>query len=193
MAETAQAFRKETTDLAVHGMTCGNCVRHVTEAIQHVPGVSHAAVALDPGRAVVKWKPDAKPDADAVVGAVKQAGYEAIVQQADGHHAHGVSDWYLTLWVGVLCTVPLMIGEWVLGLATHRWFQWLSFALATVVQIIAVRASIAGPGTNSSAAAPTWTPWSPWVRRPLTPTACGSSSLNRVRTFISWKPPLLLP
>jgi P-type Cu+ transporter len=135
MAETAQAFRKETTDLAVHGMTCGNCVRHVTEAIQHVPGVSHAAVALDPGRAVVKWKPDAKPDADAVVGAVKQAGYEAIVQQADGHHAHGVSDWYLTLWVGVLCTVPLMIGEWVLGLATHRWFQWLSFALATVVQI----------------------------------------------------------
>lgn len=134
MAATAQASRTETTELLVHGMTCSNCVRHVTEAIQHVPGVSHASVALDPGRAVVKWKPDAQPNADAVIQAVKQVGYDAATGHAD-HHAHGLSDWQTTLWVGVLCTLPLMIGEWVFGLAMHRWFQWLSFALATVVQI----------------------------------------------------------
>jgi P-type Cu+ transporter len=134
MSETTQAFRTETTDLAVHGMTCSNCVRHVTEAIQQVPGVSHAAVTLDPGRAVAKWKPDAQPDVEAVIHAVKQAGYDAMVHEGE-HHAHGVSDWYMTLWVGLLCTVPLMIGEWVLGLALHRWFQWVSFGLATVVQV----------------------------------------------------------
>src|SRR5689334_9858982 len=121
MSETTQAFRTETTDLAVHGMTCSNCVRHVTEAIQQVPGVSHAAVTLDPGRAVAKWKPDSQPDVEAVIHAVKQAGYEAMVQKGE-HHAHGVSDWYMTLWVGLLCTVPLMIGEWVLGLAKYPWF-----------------------------------------------------------------------
>jgi P-type Cu+ transporter len=134
MAETAQAFRTKTTQLAVHGMTCGNCVRHVTEAIQDVAGVSHAAVALDPGRAVVKWKPNAKPDTEAVIQAVKKAGYTAMPGEG-GHHAHGVSEWRTTLWVGLVCTLPLMIGEWVLGLALHRWFQWLSFGLATVVQI----------------------------------------------------------
>ena len=134
MATTAQAFRTETTDLVVHGMTCSNCVRHVTEAIQHVPGVSHASVALDPGRAVVKWKPDTQPNVDAILHAVKQAGYEAAAGNGE-HHAHGLSDWQATLWVGLICTLPLMIGEWVFGLALHRWFQWLSFALATVVQI----------------------------------------------------------
>src|SRR5687767_5523816 len=134
MAATSQAFRTETTDLVVHGMTCSNCVRHVTEAIQDVPGVSHAAVALDPGRATVKWKSDTQPNVDAVLRAVKQAGYEAATGNGE-HHAHGLSDWQATLWVGLICTLPLMIGEWVFGLALHRWFQWLSFALATVVQI----------------------------------------------------------
>ena len=32
------------TLLAVQGMTCGNCARHVTEALQSVPGVAFAAV-----------------------------------------------------------------------------------------------------------------------------------------------------
>ncbi|HXJ73406.1 MAG TPA: cation transporter, partial [Candidatus Dormibacteraeota bacterium] len=32
------------TELSINGMTCGNCVRHVTEAIQGVPGVSGAQV-----------------------------------------------------------------------------------------------------------------------------------------------------
>ena len=45
--------------------------------------------------------------------------------------------WRLNLWVGLLGTVPLMLGEWVLGLGMTRWFQWCSFALAGVVQILA--------------------------------------------------------
>jgi len=33
------------TELLVSGMTCNNCARHVTEAIQNVPGVHSAAIA----------------------------------------------------------------------------------------------------------------------------------------------------
>jgi Cu+-exporting ATPase len=136
MGATAQTFRTETTttDLAVHGMTCANCARHVTEAIQRVEGVGHATVSLDPGHATVKWKRDARPDVSAVIGAIEKAGYQAETAHA-GEHTHQLSDWQLTVWVGLLCTVPLMIGEWAVGLAAHRWFQWLSFILATIVQV----------------------------------------------------------
>jgi len=116
----------------VHGMTCSNCVRHVREAIQEVEGVQQATVSLDVGRATVKWSPNASPDAEAVVRAVKQAGYAAEVAHA---HDHGVSDWQTTLWVGAICTGILMAGEWAFGLGTQRWFQWLAFVLATVVQV----------------------------------------------------------
>ena len=42
------------TLLAVQGMTCGNCARHVTEALQSVPGGAFAAVDLNQGRATVQ-------------------------------------------------------------------------------------------------------------------------------------------
>src|SRR5258705_5297829 len=135
MDKTAQTFTTETTDLAVRGMTCGNCVRHVTEAIQSVGGVGHATVSLDTGRAAVKWKRDAHPDVAAVIGAIEKAGYQAEAAQPHDHTTHRLSDWQLTLWVGLLCTLPLLVGEWAFGLATQRWFQWLSFILATIVQV----------------------------------------------------------
>src|SRR3954468_22905185 len=37
----------QVTELKVAGMTCGNCARHLTEALRAVPGVEHAAVALE--------------------------------------------------------------------------------------------------------------------------------------------------
>ena len=116
----------------VHGMTCSNCVQHVRQAIQEVEGVRQATVSLDGGHATVKWNQNASPDPEAVVRAVKQAGYAAEVAHA---HDHAVSDWQITLWVGATCTGILMAGEWAFGLGTQRWFQWLAFALATVVQL----------------------------------------------------------
>ena len=132
MATTSQAFRAESTDLMVHGMTCSNCVRHVREAIQEVAGVRQATVSLDVGRATVKWSQNASPNPEAIVRAVQQAGYTAEVAHA---HDHVVSDWQITLWVGATCTGILMAGEWAFGLGTQRWFQWLACALATVVQV----------------------------------------------------------
>ncbi len=40
-------------DLAVGGMTCDDCVRHVTRALESVPGVAEAKVDLATRSAVV--------------------------------------------------------------------------------------------------------------------------------------------
>src|SRR5690348_198080 len=78
---TALAAPKPT-ELDVSGMTCGNCARHVTEAIQSVPGVSSALVSLDSRKASVRWQAGAQPDVTAVVQAVEKAGYAAQVLEA---------------------------------------------------------------------------------------------------------------
>ncbi len=43
-----------TVELAVQGMTCGSCVKHVTKALQSVPGVNRVEVDLANGRATVE-------------------------------------------------------------------------------------------------------------------------------------------
>jgi len=126
-----------TTELHVNGMTCQNCARHVTEAIQSVPGVRSALVSLEKKSASVRWNADSPKDVAAVIAAVQKAGYEAkaIQAAAGGHSASKHADWQITLWLGLAVTAVLMIGEWVFGLAMTPWFQWLAFALAGVVQI----------------------------------------------------------
>src|ERR1039458_6704361 len=47
------------TGLLVKGMTCGNCARHVIEAIQSVSGVRSATVSLENKKATVRWNPGA--------------------------------------------------------------------------------------------------------------------------------------
>lgn len=43
-----------TVELQIQGMTCGSCVKHVTKALQSVPGVSRVDVDLANGRALVE-------------------------------------------------------------------------------------------------------------------------------------------
>lgn len=64
-----------TITLAIHGMTCGHCVRAVTAALQAVPGVAAVTVRLDDGRAQVTG--EAAPER--LVAAVAAEGYEASV------------------------------------------------------------------------------------------------------------------
>ncbi len=65
---------KETT-LHVEGMTCGHCVKHVTDALRKVDGVSGVDVELGEKRAVVQH--DAAAPLAALIAAVEEAGYEA--------------------------------------------------------------------------------------------------------------------
>lgn len=63
------------THLAVSGMTCDHCVRHVTEAISNVAGVNSVNVKLAEGIAVIES--DSAFNLEAVKEAVVAAGYSA--------------------------------------------------------------------------------------------------------------------
>ena len=64
-----------TTTLKVTGMTCGHCVAAVDNALKAVPGVTGAEVSLEKAQAVV----EGSADANALIAAVKEEGYEAEV------------------------------------------------------------------------------------------------------------------
>lgn len=59
-------------DLGVGGMTCDDCVVHVTEALESVAGVESARVDLDSRSAVVSARPDVS--AEALAAAVRTTG-----------------------------------------------------------------------------------------------------------------------
>ena len=58
-------------DLMVEGMTCGHCVRAVTDALGPLPGVSKVSVDLAKGQVLVSGD----PDPDAVRQAIEAEGY----------------------------------------------------------------------------------------------------------------------
>jgi copper chaperone CopZ len=65
-----------TTTFAVDGMTCGNCVRHVTEELTALPGVTDVHVDLVAGgSSPVTVTSDAPLSPEAIAGAVDEAGY----------------------------------------------------------------------------------------------------------------------
>lgn len=65
-----------TTTYTVKGMTCGHCVKSVTEELTKVDGVSDVSVDLESGAVTVT---SAAPLADAEVhAAVDEAGFEVV-------------------------------------------------------------------------------------------------------------------
>ena len=65
-----------TTTWTVQGMTCGHCVKAVTEEISAIPGVSDVVVELESG--LVTVTADTDPSVDAVAAAVDEAGYTLV-------------------------------------------------------------------------------------------------------------------
>jgi Cu+-exporting ATPase len=133
------------TELAVDGMTCSGCVRHVTEAIQEVGGVAGALVSLERKRASVRWVAESNANPQAVIAAIGKAGYAAkLVNAPESDHAsqpHGQEGlWSANALLGIIPTAILMGGEWLWRLGDAGWYRWLSFALAAVVQF--------GPGRH---------------------------------------------
>jgi copper chaperone len=66
----------ETTVLKVGGMTCGGCVRSVTNVLKALPGVANADVSLEKSEAKVTFDP-ALSNPAAFRVAIEEAGYEA--------------------------------------------------------------------------------------------------------------------
>ena len=69
---------KEVTErtLKVEGLMCGNCDRHVKEALEKVGGIAEATADHEKGEVVIKCS---KPVSDDKIReAVEQAGYKFV-------------------------------------------------------------------------------------------------------------------
>ena len=62
--------------LKVQGMTCGHCVKTVTQALEQTDGVKRAQVDLGAGRATVEYDETVTTPA-ALAGVVTDEGYTA--------------------------------------------------------------------------------------------------------------------
>lgn len=123
------------TTLSVGGMTCASCVKRVEKALQAVPGVVSANVNLATEQASVQFVQGVADEA-ALVDAVRRAGYQARVPEADAP-ASRVSAWR-EAWpvaLAAVLSVPLLVPMFAALAGAHwtlpAWLQWL---LATPVQ-----------------------------------------------------------
>ena len=76
---SSPATPERSLDLAIDGMSCGHCVAAVRGALAELPGVTVKKVAV--GSAAVTIEPGTTSP-DAVVEAIRDAGYEAQVTGA---------------------------------------------------------------------------------------------------------------
>ncbi|MGO4474839.1 heavy metal translocating P-type ATPase [Massilia sp. 2TAF26] len=127
--------------LAVRGMTCASCVARVEKALKKVPGVDDASVNLATEQATVHG---AALDADAIVAAVAQAGYEAAPLRRGQRHVPedegktGLPSWWPVAAAAIL-SLPLvlpMFGQLFGTDTAHGWMLpgWIQLLLATPVQ-----------------------------------------------------------
>lgn len=65
-----------TLTLTVSGMSCGGCVKSVTQVLQALPGVAQAEVTLDPPHATVDYDPG-RLTAQTLIDAIRGAGFDA--------------------------------------------------------------------------------------------------------------------
>ncbi|ESR26966.1 heavy metal translocating P-type ATPase [Lutibaculum baratangense] len=141
--------------LAVEGMTCASCVRHVERALSAVPGVLAASVNLATNEARVRYLPGLL-DPSALEAASAAAGYpaHAVAEDADradrdkAAEAREIGRLRRDVLFATLFTLPLVVvamGRHVPGLEglyaalPHRGWMLVEFLLVTPVQFGAGR------------------------------------------------------
>ncbi len=65
---------KKAQHFPIDGMTCGNCVRHVEQALKSLSGISQLEVNLEKHEALVEYDSTLLTH-EAMVSALKDAGY----------------------------------------------------------------------------------------------------------------------
>ena len=60
----------------VEGMTCNNCVKHVSEALSEIDGVESVDVSLDKAGATIRSASDI--DIEVIRTALDEAGYDLV-------------------------------------------------------------------------------------------------------------------
>jgi len=66
-----------TSEYRVSGMSCGHCEAAVQSEVARIPGVNSVDVSAQTGRLIITSH--APIDANAVLGAVDEAGYQAVL------------------------------------------------------------------------------------------------------------------
>jgi Cu+-exporting ATPase len=128
----------QTLELSIGGMTCASCVGRVERALGKIPGVNGVSVNLANERAHLELLGEVDPQI--LIDAVKRAGYEASVWQAEQPHdtqPRQLNRERLILVLAILLSVPLVLPMLLQPLGVH-WMlpAWAQFALATPVQFI---------------------------------------------------------
>ena len=67
----------ESQILNIKGMTCGGCVKSVTNVLQQLPGISSVTVSLELNNAVINYDP-AKVKPAQFKSAIEDAGYDVV-------------------------------------------------------------------------------------------------------------------
>jgi P-type Cu+ transporter len=129
------------TYLRVDGMTCSGCSRQVKEALEKVPGTAAANVALEEGKATVRWQPNIPQDELALVAAVREAGFRAeladpIARRSGWKRWSPLAGWHFNVIFGGAVFIPLTLLEWGFQVGMERWYQWLAFGLVLPVQVL---------------------------------------------------------
>ncbi|MBA2521235.1 MAG: cation-translocating P-type ATPase [Chloroflexia bacterium] len=112
----------QTVDLAIAGMDCAECTRHVEQGLRAVPGVREVRVLLQAERATVTLDP-AQATRDQLERAVVKAGYAVrpavpsgivpeVAPESRADRLGGLLSWGL---LGLVAVVVLLaaVGEWV--------------------------------------------------------------------------------
>jgi len=123
--------------LPIEGMTCSSCVARVEKALAKVPGVGSAVVNLATETATVALAQGGDPEA--LVAAVRKAGYETHLVAADEKPAAEPAtdhSWWPVA-ISALLTVPLMVPMVVEPFGLHWGLPgWIQLLLATPVQFV---------------------------------------------------------
>lgn len=82
------ANESKTVSMPVMGMTCASCQIHVERALRQTLGVSDAQVNLMTHKARITFDPGIA-DTKQLIGAVREAGYDAAMPDEHAGHHHG--------------------------------------------------------------------------------------------------------
>ncbi|MGB4246147.1 MAG: heavy metal translocating P-type ATPase [Pseudohongiellaceae bacterium] len=143
-------------ELNITGMSCASCVGRVEKALLAVPGVSSANVNLASARATLEFGSN-PPDAQALVKAVKDAGYSAAVardRRADARdRAEQQHEEMAALKQAFLIAAVLTLPVFALEMGSHLWpalgtliHETFGHRNSWIVQFVLTTIVLAGPG-----------------------------------------------
>ena len=153
---------REPIRLRIEGMTCGGCVARVERALQSVEGVVHAHVNLTTQIAAID-SGGMPPDRQALIEAVRAAGYDADAYRAgdaatsglDRTHSEKLRQQKQALWQAIAVAGPVMALHWLAPTLQshegggHVWPHALQALLCTLLFFSSAAAPILAGGLRA--------------------------------------------